>query len=51
MSSAFERGETISIDIAQDPYNLAMFTQYAEQYGGNSASARALMEAELASSP
>lgn len=45
---AFERGETISIDIAQDPHNLAMFTRYAEQYGGSSASARILMEAELA---
>ena len=48
MSSAYERGEVISIDIAQDPHNLAMFTRYAEQYGGNSAAARALMEAELA---
>ena len=48
VSTAYERGETISIDIAQDPYNLAMFTRYAEQYGGNSASARVLMEAELA---
>lgn len=48
MSSAYERGEVISIDIAQDPHNLAMFTRYAEQYGGNSAAARSLMEAELA---
>ncbi len=48
MSSAYERGETISIDIAQDPHNLAMFTRYAEQYGGDSAAAKALMEAELA---
>ncbi len=48
MSSAYERGEIISIDIAQDPHNLAMFTRYAEQYGGTSAAARALMEAELA---
>ena len=48
VSSAFERGEAISIDIAQDPHNLAMFTRYAEQYGGTSAAARALMEAELA---
>lgn len=48
VSAAYERGETISIDIAQDPHNLAMFTRYAEQYGGNSASARVLMEAELA---
>ncbi|QNP48596.1 conjugal transfer protein TraG N-terminal domain-containing protein [Diaphorobacter aerolatus] len=48
ISTAYERGETISIDIAQDPHNLAMFTRYAEQYGGSSASARVLMEAELA---
>ena len=26
VSTAYERGETISIDIAQDPHNLAMFT-------------------------
>ncbi|MBI5721067.1 MAG: conjugal transfer protein TraG N-terminal domain-containing protein [Burkholderiales bacterium] len=48
VGSAFERGEVISIDLAQDPHNLAMFTRYAEQYGGTSAAARALMEAELA---
>lgn len=48
VSSAYEKGETISIDIAQDPYNLAMFTRYAEQYGGDSAAAHALMGAELA---
>ncbi|EXI80479.1 MAG: conjugal transfer mating pair stabilization protein TraG [Candidatus Accumulibacter appositus] len=48
VSTAYERGETISIDIAQDPHNLEMFTRYAEQYGGNSAAARTLMEAELA---
>ncbi|AEF88709.1 TraG domain-containing protein [Delftia sp. Cs1-4] len=48
VSTAYDRGETISIDIAQDPHNLAMFTRYAEQYGGSSASARVLMEAELA---
>ncbi len=48
VSTAYERGETISIDIAQDPHNLAMFTRYAEQYGGGSASAHVLMEAELA---
>jgi conjugal transfer mating pair stabilization protein TraG len=48
VSSAYERGETISMDIAQDPHNLAMFTRYAEQYGGNSAAAHAMMEAELA---
>jgi conjugal transfer mating pair stabilization protein TraG len=48
VSSAYERGEAISIDIAQDPHNLEMFTRYAQQYGGNSASARVLMDAELA---
>ena len=48
VSNAYERGETISIDIAQDPHNLAMFTRYAEQYGGDSAAAHTLMEAELA---
>ncbi len=48
VSAAYERGETISIDIAQDPHNLEMFTRYAEQYGGNSAAAHTLMESELA---
>jgi conjugal transfer mating pair stabilization protein TraG len=48
LSSARERGETISIDIAQDPHNLAMFMRYAEEYGGDSAAAHALMHAELA---
>jgi conjugal transfer mating pair stabilization protein TraG len=48
VSSAYEKGEAISIDIAQDPHNIEMFTRYAEQYGGNSASARVLLDAELA---
>ena len=48
VSSAHERGDSISIDIAQDPHNLRMFTRYAEQYGGDSASAQVLMAAELA---
>lgn len=48
LASAYEKGETISIDIAQDPHNLAMFTRYAEQYGGDSRAAQALMAAELA---
>jgi conjugal transfer mating pair stabilization protein TraG len=47
VSSVYERGETIAIDIVQDPHNLAMFTRYAEQYGGSSAAARVMMEAEL----
>lgn len=46
--SARERGETISIDMAQDPHNLAMFLRYSEQYGGNSASAFVLLDSELA---
>ena len=46
--TAYERGETLSVDIAQDPYNLEMFTRYAERYGGTSEAAKALMEAELA---
>jgi len=48
MSAARERGETMSIDIAQDPHNLAMFMRYAEQYGGDSAAAHTMMESELA---
>jgi len=48
VSAAHEKGETISIDIAQDPHNLEMFMRYAEHYGGNSAAAHALMESELA---
>ncbi len=48
ISAAYERGDAISIDIAQDPHNLEMFRRYAEHYGGNSASARVLMESELA---
>ncbi len=48
LSSARERGETISIDIAQDPHNVEMFMRYAEQYGGNSAAAFTLFNAELA---
>jgi conjugal transfer mating pair stabilization protein TraG len=48
LSAARERGETISIDIAQDPHNVETFMRYAEHYGGNSASAFALFDAELA---
>ncbi len=48
MTAAHERGETLSIDIAQDPHNLDMFMRYAEHYGGNSAAAHTLMESELA---
>ena len=48
MSAAHERGETLSIDIAQDPHNLDMFLRYAEQYGGTSAAAHTMMESELA---
>ena len=48
LSVAHEKGETISIDIAQDPHNMEMFLRYAQTYGGNSAAAHALMSAELA---
>ncbi|MCL2590053.1 MAG: conjugal transfer protein TraG N-terminal domain-containing protein [Betaproteobacteria bacterium] len=48
VSSAHEKGESISIDIAQDPHNLEMFMRYAHEYGGNSAAAHTLMDAELA---
>ncbi len=48
VSAAHERGETLSIDIAQDPHNLDMFMRYAEQYGGTSAAAHTLMDSELA---
>jgi conjugal transfer mating pair stabilization protein TraG len=48
ISAAHEKGEAISIDIAQDPHNLEMFMRYAEQYGGDSAAAHTLMESELA---
>ncbi len=48
LSSAREHGETLSIDIAQDPRNLEMFMRYAEQYGGNSAAAAAMFDAEIA---
>jgi conjugal transfer mating pair stabilization protein TraG len=48
VSVAHERGDSIVIDIAQDPHNLRMFTRYAEQYGGGSASAQVLMASELA---
>jgi conjugal transfer mating pair stabilization protein TraG len=48
LSSARDRGESLSIDIAQDPHNLDMFLRYAEQYGGDSASALSMFDAELA---
>jgi hypothetical protein len=48
VSSAYDKGESISIDIAQDPHNMEMFLRYAQAYGGNSAAAHALMSAELA---
>lgn len=48
VSSAHDKGESISIDIAQDPHNMEMFLRYAQTYGGNSAAAHALMSAELA---
>jgi len=48
LSSARDRGESISVDIAQDPHNLEMFLRYAERYGGNSAAALSMFDAELA---
>ncbi|MDZ7855330.1 conjugal transfer protein TraG N-terminal domain-containing protein [Sphaerotilus sp.] len=48
LSSAREHGEVLSIDIAQDPHNLEMFMRYAERYGGNSAAAAAMFDAEIA---
>ncbi len=48
VSNAYERGELISIDIAQDPRNLEMFSRYADQYGSNSKSALVLLGSELA---
>lgn len=48
LSTARERGEAITIDIAQDPHNLEMFMRYAERHGGNSAAAHVLLDAELA---
>ena len=48
LSSARDKGESISVDIAQDPHNLEMFLRYAEHYGGDSASALSMFDAELA---
>jgi conjugal transfer mating pair stabilization protein TraG len=48
LSSSRERGETLSIDTAQDPHNVAMFKRFAEQYGANSASAMVMFDAEIA---
>ncbi|WP_298435658.1 conjugal transfer protein TraG N-terminal domain-containing protein [Ottowia sp.] len=48
VSTAYAKGEAISIDIAQDPHNMEMFLRYAQTYGGNSAAAQAMMSAELA---
>lgn len=48
LATSHERGEALSIDIAQDPYNLEMFMRFAERYGGTSAAASALMDAEVA---
>jgi conjugal transfer mating pair stabilization protein TraG len=48
LSSAREQGETISIDLAQDPHNLEMFMRYAERYGRSSAAAFAMLDSELA---
>jgi len=48
ISSARERGETLSIDVAQDPHQQEMMLRLAERYGGSSAAARTMLDAELA---
>ena len=48
LASSYERGELISIDIAQDPHNIEMFNRYAERYGASSSAAQSMMSAELA---
>ncbi|OHC64016.1 MAG: conjugal transfer protein TraG [Rhodocyclales bacterium GWA2_65_20] len=48
LSVAKDKGEAISIDIAQDPHNMDMFLRYAERYGGDSAAALTMFDAELA---
>ncbi|MGB7991437.1 MAG: hypothetical protein WCF44_18695, partial [Candidatus Methylophosphatis roskildensis] len=50
ISQSHTHGEIISIDMAKDPYHAAMMLQYAREYGGNSAAAYAMMDAELARS-
>jgi len=48
LSAAKDKGEAISVDMAQDPHNIEMFLRYAEQYGGDSAAALSMFDAELA---
>jgi len=48
VSAAYEKGDAIAIDMAQDPHNMEMFMRYSEQYGRNSAAAHVMMDAELA---
>lgn len=48
VSQAYEHGESISIDLAQDPQHYEMMQRLAAQYGGNSQAAYVLMDAEIA---
>jgi conjugal transfer mating pair stabilization protein TraG len=48
VSQAYEHGESISIDMAQDPQHYEMMRHLAEQYGADSQSAFVLMDAEIA---
>lgn len=48
VSEANERGESISIDMARDPYFADMMMMYANDYGHNPQSAQVMMDAELA---
>lgn len=48
LSSAHEQAEALTLDVAQDPHNLGMFMRYVEHYGGTTASALAMFDAELA---
>lgn len=50
VTQAYEHGESISIDLAQDPQHYEMMQRLAEQYGGNSQAAYVLMDAEIARS-
>lgn len=48
ISQSHENRETISIDMAKDPYHAAMMLGYAAHYGHNSAAGFVMMNAELA---
>lgn len=48
ISRAHEKRETITIDMARDPYHAEMMLGYERRYGRNSAAAYVMMDAELA---